>query len=141
VLEARVTVTDATGGGATITVFDPLFPSMVAVIVADPGATAVTSPDVGPTVAIATLDVDHVAVRPRSGVRFASKALAVSCAVAPTIMFVGSPETSTVATAGGPEESLHAMTNASVHSDRSASRGCLFIGPLQRRRIERCRRP
>jgi hypothetical protein len=38
--------TDTTGAGVTVTDAVPLFPSLVAVIVAEPGATAVTRPPV-----------------------------------------------------------------------------------------------
>src|SRR2546425_6734923 len=67
---AGVTVTDATGagGGGAVTVIAavPLFPSLVAVSVAAPTATPVACP--APfTVATAGLLLDHVTVRPPSG--------------------------------------------------------------------------
>src|SRR5437773_4810841 len=69
--EAGVTVTDTTGTFVTVIAAVPLCPSLVAVIVADPGAMAVTFPF---TSAIATevLLLDHVTVRPESGLPFAS---------------------------------------------------------------------
>ena len=58
----------------------PLFPSLVAVIVADPGVTPETRPLLL-TVATAVLELDHVTVRPESGVPPASLGVAVSCTV------------------------------------------------------------
>ena len=58
----------------------PLFPSLVAVIVADPGVTPETSPLLL-TVATAVLELDHVTVRPERGAPFASLGVAVSCTV------------------------------------------------------------
>jgi hypothetical protein len=80
------TVTDATGAGAgalTVTVAEPLLPSLVAVIVAVPGATPVTTPD-GDTVAIAVLLDAHVMARPVSAFPLASSVAAVSVVVCPT---------------------------------------------------------
>jgi len=72
-----VTVTELTGTFVTVIAAVPLCPSLVAVIVADPGARAVTFPF---TSAIATevLLLAHVTVRPESGVPFASFGVAVS---------------------------------------------------------------
>jgi len=129
VLESSVTVTNETSAGRTMTDYDCLAPSTVAVIVADPGAIAVTSPVAAPTVTIAASDVDHVAVRPGSEVWFASKAAVVNCAVPPTRITPGSPEISMIATAGGPDGSPpHATMQASVANDTSVSRGRVFIG-------------
>jgi len=72
-----VTLTDATGTGATVTVDDPLCPSLVAVIVAVPAPTAVTKP-VALTVATATLSLAHVTARSVSGFPTASRGVAVS---------------------------------------------------------------
>jgi hypothetical protein len=63
--EASVTLTDATGTGETVTAEMPLWPSLVAVIVAEPGETAVTIPFCA-TVATAVLLDAHVIVRPVS---------------------------------------------------------------------------
>jgi hypothetical protein len=52
-----------------------LFPSLVAVIVAEPAATPVTRP-VDDTVATETPDVDHVMARPVSTLPFASRSVA-----------------------------------------------------------------
>jgi hypothetical protein len=83
--DAGVTVTDATGTGAAATVTDaePLCPSLVAVIVAEPTAAPVTRP-VPFTVATVALLLAHVTVRPPSAVPFASRGVAVNCTVCPT---------------------------------------------------------
>src|SRR5256886_9799105 len=73
-----VTSTVATGTFVTVTDEVPLFPSLVAVIVAEPGVTPDTSPLLL-TVATAVLELDHVTVRPESGVPPASFGGAVSC--------------------------------------------------------------
>src|SRR5437762_14142173 len=61
----------------------PLWPSLVAVIVAEPATFAVTSP-VPVTVATGVLLLDHATGRPVSTVPFASFRVAVSCCVCPT---------------------------------------------------------
>src|SRR5256712_3185176 len=60
---AGVTVTDATGAGVTVIAEVPLWPSLVAVIVAEPATFAVTRPLLL-TVATDVLFEDHVTVRP-----------------------------------------------------------------------------
>src|SRR5438128_1865202 len=65
--EGGVTSTDATGTGVTVIVEVPLFPSLAAVIVAEPGVTAETRPLLL-TVATDVLELDQVTVRPASGV-------------------------------------------------------------------------
>jgi hypothetical protein len=55
----------------------------LAVIVASPGATAVTSPELE-TLTIALLLLDHVNARPMSTFPFASRTTVVSCVVRPT---------------------------------------------------------
>src|SRR5438034_1379265 len=81
--DAGVTVTDATGTGVTVMAGAPLFPSLVAVIVAVPAVFPVTSP-LALTVATAVLLLAQVTVRPLSGFPFASFGVAVSCTVWPT---------------------------------------------------------
>src|SRR3989454_1051053 len=78
--------TDATGTLATLVVADPLFPSLVAVIVADPAATPVTRPP-DDTVATAGLPLVHVTARPARMFPAASLSVAVSCTVPPTYTF------------------------------------------------------
>src|SRR5438876_2946076 len=82
---AGVTVTVATGTVVTVMADVPFFPSLVAVIVAEPAATPVTNPLVL-TVATAVLLLTHVTVRPVRGVPFESFGVAVSGNVAPTKM-------------------------------------------------------
>ena len=63
-----------------MTVAVPFFPSLVAVIVAEPAALPVTSPVVF-TVAIDVLPLVQVTARPASGLPLASFGVAVSCTV------------------------------------------------------------
>src|SRR5438034_809917 len=98
--EGGVTSTDATGTFVTVIDEVPLFPSLVAVIVAEPGVTPETSPLLF-TAATAVLELDHVTVRPESGAPFASFGVAVSCTVWPACTDAEGGVTSTDATAGG----------------------------------------
>src|SRR3989475_391259 len=100
---AGFTATEATGTATavTVTVAVPLFPSLVAVIIAPPTATPVTRP-VADTVATPPLLVAHVTVRPLSGFPLASRSTAVSCAVPP------------MTTLGAPGLTLTAATAATV---------------------------
>ena len=75
-----VTSTDATGTLVTVIDAVPLFPSLVAVIVAEPGVTPETSPELV-TVATDVLLLDQVTARPESAAPFASLGVAVSCTV------------------------------------------------------------
>ncbi len=75
-----LTATEATGTGVTVTPALPLCPSLVAVIVADPAARALTRPLLF-TVATAPLLLAHVTARPASGLPAASLGVAVSCVV------------------------------------------------------------
>src|SRR4029077_2765779 len=77
-----VTVTVATGTLDTVTAAVPLCPSLVAVMVAEPPATPVTSP-LPFTVATAVLLLAQVTTRPDNGLPLASFGVAVSCTVAP----------------------------------------------------------
>jgi len=77
-LVAGCTLTLPTAKFETVTVAVALLPSVVAVIVAVPGATAVSIP-CGETVAIALSELDHVTGRPVSAVPLASRAIADSC--------------------------------------------------------------
>jgi hypothetical protein len=78
----NVTVTVATGAGggaaATLSVTEPVFPSLVAVIPAVPTATPLASP-FAVTVAMAELVEDHVTVRPVSVVPLESFVTATAC--------------------------------------------------------------
>src|SRR6188472_2045899 len=78
-----VTVATAAGGGAvTVTVAVPVFPSLVAVIVAVPTATAVTVP-LGATVATAVLLDVHETARSVNTLFAASRTVAVRFPVCP----------------------------------------------------------
>src|SRR5436190_956584 len=118
---AGATVTEATGTGMTVMLAVLLFPSLVAVMVIGPPTfCAVTSPfaslvavivtvptpvpvtrPFASTVAMFPFAVDHVTLRPVSGLPFASFGVAVSCAVPPMTMLAVGGETSTVATGTG----------------------------------------
>src|SRR3989454_191350 len=81
--EPGLTTTVATGMLDTVIAAVPLWPSLVAVIVADPTATPVTRP-LAETVATAPLLVVQVTVRPLSRLPFASLRMAVSGTAPPT---------------------------------------------------------
>src|SRR5205807_8975249 len=91
--EGGVTSTVATGTFVTVIDEVPLFPSLVAVIVAEPGVTPETRPPLL-TVATAVLELDHVTVRPESGAPLASFGVAVSCTVWPACTDAGGGVTS-----------------------------------------------
>jgi hypothetical protein len=71
---------DATGIGTTVTDADPGTPSLVAMMLVVPTATAVTTPLLD-TVATPVLPDDQVTTRPLSGLLFASSVVAVACVV------------------------------------------------------------
>jgi hypothetical protein len=89
------------GGGAAETTIaaSPLFPSLVAVIVADPVATPETSP-VLETDATAALELAQVTARPVSSSALASYVTALSCCAlrVATVEVVGVTTTSATAT-------------------------------------------
>jgi len=70
-------------GGVTVMADGPLCPSLVAVIVAEPATTPLTSP-LELTVATELSLLDHVIVRPVSALPLASFGVAVSWSVLPT---------------------------------------------------------
>ena len=72
-----LTVTEATGTLVTVMADVPLFPSLVAVIVAEPAATPVTNP-LALTVATAALLVAQVTTRPVRAVPLESSGVAVN---------------------------------------------------------------
>src|SRR5438093_7333578 len=104
---AGLTVTDATETIATVTLAVPLCPSLVAVIVADPAATPVTSP-AADTVAIAVFELVQPITRPLNTGRAASWGMALSCVVAPTKTFAVAGLTVTEAT-GTPDRWTRAV--------------------------------
>jgi hypothetical protein len=76
------TVTDATGTRATLTVAVAVLPSLVAVMVAEPAATAVTNPLPFTVATDVALEL-QVTLRPESVDPVESSGVAVSCAVCP----------------------------------------------------------
>src|SRR5258706_568496 len=95
--DAGLTVTVATGAAVTVTLAVPLFPSLVAVTVADPAAFAVTNP-LALTVATVVLLLAHVIVRPVSTLPAESFVVTDSCAVCPPTRLVDAGLTVTEAT-------------------------------------------
>ena len=91
------------GVGATVIDALPDFPSLVAVMVAEPPATAVTRP-LSFTVAFDTSDDDQVTTRPGIGSPVLESALAVSCCVLPGAMVAVCGVTSTVTTSTGKDK-------------------------------------
>src|SRR6059058_1230702 len=91
--DAGVTVTDATGA-VTVMAADPVLPSLVAVTVAVPALTPVTSP-VADTVATVGVPEVHVTTRPVSTFPAASFIVAASCTVplTPTLADAGATVT------------------------------------------------
>src|SRR5437763_6129843 len=100
VADAGATVTEATGMCTTVMADVPLFPSLVAVIVADPAATPVTRP-LPLTVAAAVLLLDQMIDRPTSVLPFASFGVAVSCSAWPSFTVADPGVTMTLATGAG----------------------------------------
>src|SRR5439155_153955 len=98
--DAGLTATDATGALETVTPAVPLWPSLVAVIVAEPAATPVTTP-LALTVATATLLLAHVTVRPLSTFPAASFVVAESVTDWPTCSLADAGLTITDATGAG----------------------------------------
>src|SRR5207253_5435774 len=92
-------------GAVTVTPAVPLFPSLVAVIVADPAPVAVTNP-VALTVATEPLLVAQVTARPTNGLPAASLGVAVSCEVCPVCRLIDAGLTLTVATGAGAQATV-----------------------------------
>jgi hypothetical protein len=99
VAEAGLTLTDATGTGVVVTVIVavPFWPSLVAVIVAEPAPTPVTNP-VPLTVASPASLVAHVTTRPQSTFPYTSRGVAASWTVCPAITLAEAGLTRTEAT-------------------------------------------
>src|SRR5207245_931391 len=98
---AGLTATVATGMGVTVTVAEPLLPSLVAVTVTGPPAPLPVTSPFASTLATAALPLCQVIVRPVSGLPTASCGVALSCTVAPTTMLAVGGATATVATGLG----------------------------------------
>ena len=97
---AGLTLTDATGTIVTDTVAEPLCPSLVAVIVAEPAAAAVTTP-VPLTAATAALLLAQVIARPASVLPFPSLSVATRETAPPTVTVTELGATLTEATGRG----------------------------------------
>ena len=110
------TVTLETEGGATgrtVIVAEPLLVSLVAVIDAEPGATAVTTPAFV-TVAIVGALVDHVTTRPDSVAPFASRTVAERVTVPPMLRLAVPGATATDATGTGGGGATEVTTTCAV---------------------------
>ena len=95
------TATPTTGAAVdTVSAAEPVLPSLVATIVATPGAAAVTSPE-EETLATPELEELHTMVRPVKTLPDASRSVAVACAVCGTVRVEEFNDTLTVATAPG----------------------------------------
>ncbi len=81
--DAGLTLTEATGMIVTVIVAGPALPSLVAVMVAEPAATPLTSP-LPLTVATDEFELPHVTVRPVRAIPFPSWGVATNCSVWPT---------------------------------------------------------
>ena len=95
-----LTVPGSTAGRVTLSAALPVTPSLVAVIVAVPAPTPVTSPLVL-TVASPAALVTQATVRPVSTLPLASLSVALSCTDCPTVTLADAGLTTTVATAAG----------------------------------------
>jgi hypothetical protein len=95
-----VTVTLPTGRLSTVMVAEPLFPSLVAVIVAEPSNTPVTSP-AADTVATSVAVELQTTVRPVRTLLLASVNVADSVVVASMLMVAEAGDTATAATGAG----------------------------------------
>src|SRR5207302_1397892 len=96
----------------------PLLPLTLAVIVALPALLAVTTPLVE-TLATASLLLDHAKVIPARVLPLASLAVALSCAVAPTLMDGADELTLTVAIAPVCDGSVTVTCAAPVYKEPS----------------------
>src|SRR5213592_664091 len=97
VADAGVRATEATGTFVTVIEEVPLCPSLVAVIIADPAATAVARP-LAFTVATEAFELAQVTIRPDRAFPLPSFGVAVSCAVWPTWIPAEAGVTATEAT-------------------------------------------
>jgi hypothetical protein len=104
----RVTATEATGTGVTVTVMLEVTPPAEALILAEPGLTAATNPlDVTDT--IPASELAHVIARFERMCPSESVSVAVNCSVSPTTRdtafsrmgFSGGPRIATAATGAG----------------------------------------
>ncbi len=116
----------ATGTCETVIEATPVCPSQLALMIAPPAATAVTSP---PAVTVATVVLldDHVTGRPDSTCPSASSASAPSCSVSPTSIEWFVDERRTAATGAG---STVTVESASLPSALAAIRTVPTLRPV-----------
>jgi hypothetical protein len=110
----RLTLTDATGIAVTVTDAVPIFPSLVAVISAAPGATAETIPAADTVVTLALLEV-HATRRPLRTSPLLARIIAVACVVAPAMSEDAASVTPTDATGIG--TTVRAMVTVTPPAD------------------------
>src|SRR5262249_51275960 len=118
------------GGGAlaTVTVAEPVFNSLVAVMVAEPAATANTAP-VGPTVATASLLVVHCTLRSVRITPSASRSVAIAVVELPVVRLAEPSATFTDATAGNTVSDALPVTPSLVAVTRTAPLATPRINP------------
>jgi len=109
----------------TVIAADPLCPSLVAVIVAQPGASPVTSP-VADTDATADALVAHVTILPVNGLPAASLGVAVNCTVPPTTTIAGVGATDTEATGPDPTTGPVEPPPHAISTSRPAQRSSVL---------------
>src|SRR5437879_13185569 len=124
------------GGGTAVTVTSavPLTPSLVAVIVADPGVAPVTRPAPS-TVATAAWFVVQVTGRPLSGCPLRSRGVAASCADCPTSMWMVAGLTVTEATDPASVMGLERWQPTPVATARAVTHASEFFNGASRRAI------
>lgn len=116
---------DASGGGVTVTVTRPSFPSLVATITAEPWSTAVRSPACV-TVAMIAASLRHVTFLPVSAFPLASRVRAVSTNESSAARDGFTGVTTTLDTGVGPASFL-------PHADADSSIAAITSGFMKRR--------
>src|SRR4051812_47055207 len=121
-----VTDTASTGTGVTVTVAEPFTPSLVAVMLAVPGATLETSPFAS-TVATAALELDHEMARPASVLPIPSRSTATACVLCPVVRLGALSVTVTAATGCGLTVSDAAPVTPSLVAEIDALPGATAV--------------
>jgi hypothetical protein len=124
--EASVTVVDAMVGGFTMRSADAALLSIRALMLAEPGLLAVTSPLLV-TLATPLLSDAQFTNRPVRILPPASLAIAVACVVAPTLRNWASNETVTLATEGSETVMIDVPTMVSLVATMLASPGAIAV--------------
>src|SRR5256885_13504027 len=109
--------------GVAVMTAVPCLPSTVAVIVADPGDHAVTTPRAFTRATLGSLDV-QVVTRSPTGAPLASRATAIRGSRAPTSRLVDEGDTSTDETGVGGEVSWQETVPVTVDGSPGARRNC-----------------